>query len=536
MSQGAVFNLVLRDERYDGHFQAADFLRERLDRIRVRREAERRRLAMRGDTAEAARYNIQPAFADITRTHLLYIHGAYRPFVSVASEYFRVKAMGDGASSLGAGGSTLQFFFPINGHFTNDMVLHIRVAAIGSAKAAAEEATPTLETPLLRYCAYPGLRAARHVEFKSGSVLIDDYTTDDAVKYSKFFVGADQRAGWDRCLGQQEQRQATYMANGFMGTLNYSDGPQTPKLYHDAFDMFIPLEFWFCGDPSRALVNDMIANTQRTITVQLAPLDQLVQALLPAPGAHDPLLPSALVRAPLPFSRVPIEASLYVNNLTTNPEIHDIFASRIGFSLFRVHRRQSHQLEGPVDSVLMAQMKYPAEYLMVGMRDRTLANDFDRWWLMGTQLPKPDTAKLLVPAMIWNKSLAVAQLVCREAVESSTLDSFTSSIGVKAHGVELYPELPATFYNAYLPIRYNENSMTVSPVDTSEFLITFCLYPGNPNPSGYYNLSAGRELYIKYRTKASAGDPKSRFEMVTTMSALNFLVRKGDGVSLRYAM
>lgn len=32
--------------------------------------------------------------------------------------------------------------------------------------------------------------------------------------------------------------------------------------------------------------------------------------------------------------------SLYVNNIFTHPEIHDLYIKRIGFSLVRVHRRQ----------------------------------------------------------------------------------------------------------------------------------------------------------------------------------------------------
>lgn len=535
MSQGAVFNLVLRDQRFDEFYQAADLLRNRLDDIRAKRAAEKRRLAALGDP-QADSYNIQPTFVDLARTHLVYIHGTYRPFVSVASEYTRVKPSGDGTVALSSAGGTLDFTWPINGHFTSDMVLHIRIRAIGSAEAAAAEAAPTAAAPLLRYCAYPGLRIARRVEFKSGSVLIDDYTTDDAVKYGKFFVGADQRAGWDRCLGQQEQRLATYPANGFMGTLVYSDGPQTPKLYHDTFDMFIPLQFWFCGDASRSLLNDLIPNSQRMITVHLASVQDIVQALLPSPGNLNPLLPQGFVPTPLPFARLPIEASLYVNNLTVNPEIHDIFASRIGFSLARVHRRQINPLQAPAASFLLNQLKFPAEYLMVGMRDRSLANDFDRWWMMGARSVKTASTRLLVPAIVWNSSLLVNELVVREAVETSTLDSFTASIGITAHGISLYPQIPSVFYNAYVPIRYVENSMIVSPVDTSEFLVTFCLYPGAHNPSGYYNLSAGRELYIQYTTKDNVPDVSGRCEMVTTMSALNFIVRRGDSFQLHYAM
>ena len=62
----------------------------------------------------------------------------------------------------------------------------------------------------------------------------------------------------------------------------------------------------------------------------------------------------------------------------------------------------------------------------------------------------------------------------------------------------------------------------------------FCLYPGRHNPSGYYNLSAGRELYLVYT--AAAVSTLAPADLVVSMSALNFLMRKGDTVILRYAL
>jgi hypothetical protein len=63
------------------------------------------------------------------------------------------------------------------------------------------------------------------------------------------------------------------------------------------------------------------------------------------------------------------------------------------------------------------------------------------------------------------------------------------------------------------------------------------LYPGKFNPSGYYNLSAGREMYINYVLKPQFATAESgRFEMVILMSALNFIVRRGDHLHLRYSL
>ncbi len=520
MSQGAIFNLVLRDERFDKFFTASDYLRQRLDAIRVERKA-------------AGEANIQPTFIDIERSHTLYIHAAYRPYVSVASEYTRVKASGDATSSINASGGTLQFTFPTYGHFTSDMAIHIRFKPIGSESATLVGPS----TPYLRYCALPGVRLFNKIELRSDQVLIDDYVPDDAIAYSKFFVHADQRTGWERCHGQQEAREATYLANGYTGTLMYRDGPQTPKLYQEGFDIYIPLQFWFCRDATHALLNDLIPNSQRTITCELAPLKDIVQALVPMPAmGENNMAPNTLVPVDLPFSRLGIEADLYVNGLFVNPEIHDIFASRIGFSLIRVHRRQVNQIQNVSDAFLLDQLKFPAEYFMAGFRSRRLVSDFDRWWMMGVPLKRTNSKKLLAPTMVWNVENLVCQLVCREAVEVTTLENIVNTIGLTAHGIEIFPQLPSPFYNAYMPIRYAENSMVVSPVDTSAFLINFCLYPGKFTPSGFYHLSAGREVYINYSLKPSFSLESGENEMVISMSALNFLMRKGDKLSLRYSL
>jgi len=526
MSQGAIFKLVLRDERFDAWFTASDQLRQRLAAIRAKRQA-------------AGRENTQPTFTDVAQTHTLYMHAQYRPYVATASEYAHVKASGDSAGQLGPSGTTLDFTPPTYGHFTSDIALHIRFRAVGSATAAATLSTSKAVStqPLYRYCAYPGVRLLQCVKLYSDSMLVDEYTVDEATEYGKHFVGADQRAGWDRCHGQQEVRQATFPANGYTGILTYSDGPQTPKFFQEALDLFIPLQFWNCRAVENALMVDSVANTQRRVTCDLAPLGQILRAYIPDPDTIN--RPGEFIEVPLPFSQLAMEANLYVNSLYVNPEIHDIFASRTGFSLIRVHRRDVKQLQAPEDKILLDQLKFPAETLLVGVRDRRLAADFDRWWLNGTLTVRTNIDALLVPAMIWNPTLGIVQLVARYAREASSLSSPVDALGVIAHGTEIFTMTAAPFYNAYLPIRFTAcaaaSSCTVSPHDAASFLIPFGLFPGRSDISGYYNLSAGREMYLQYRLKP-ADFESGRYEITLNLVALNFLVRRGDHVSTKFSL
>ena len=501
MSQGGVFRLVLRDERVDKLFTASDYLRARLKKIRAKR-------------AKAGYKNLQPTFTDIAKSHQFYLKNVYRPFIATACEYMKVKPSGDGTAFISPSGGSVQFTFPIFGHFTSDMVFNVRFKAVGKINGDLR----------FRYCAFPGMRLFKKVEFKSEGILIDDYTRDDVAYYEKFHVRADHHHGWLRGHGQQETKQAEFLTpNQVTGVLLFKDGAQTPKTVQPEFDLWVPLHLWMNYDAGNALLNDLIPNTQRIITAELAPLGEMIKAF----NAQDE-------EVPLPFNKLKIELSLYINNLWVNPEIHDIFSSRIGFSLIRVHRRQIVPLNKESDSIKLDQLKFPAEHLYVGFRDRKNAADFDHWHLLGRRPERPPGKELLAPAMVFNEQLNVCQLVCRKAKISptSTLDPIVNQLKVIAHGVVLYKLLPVSFYNYYLPSRYSESTGVVSPIDSSALLILFNLYPGKFSPSGYYNLSAGRELFLDYKSKDI--DINNPAELVVTMSALNFLIRKGDKVSLRY--
>jgi hypothetical protein len=497
--------------------------------------------------------NPMPRFADIEASHILYVRSHYKPYATIASEYVRVRPSGDTAG-IGASGATLTFTFPIYGHFTSDIALHLRFGAVGSAAlfTSADATSSSAAGPYLyRWCHYPGLRAVGIAQFRSDQVIVDEYTSDDAVLNSKFFVDADHQAAWDRCHGQQEVREATYLANNCTGVFAYADGPQTPKFYQPSFDVFVPLQFDFCKDASKALFNDMISNTQRTITIEIPPIDKLLRAsystttaqVLGQPPIFGQTDLTTLPTGALQNNVLPLEASLYVNNLFVSPEIHAVFAARLGETLIRVHRRQVVPLSSANDSFLLDQLKFPAEYLMVGVRNRTNATSFERWHMMGTpRVRNPVAASatnyydaLYVPAMVWNSTVNAVELIVRQAVESSTLDSFTATLGVTAHGgIQIFdPSIPAPFYNSYMPQRYKENSFINAPRDTSAFLVNFCLYPGKHNASGYYNLSAGRELYLVWSLLSNA---PATAEMVVSMGALNFLVRRGDSLALKYAI
>jgi hypothetical protein len=59
---------------------------------------------------------------------------------------------------------------------------------------------------------------------------------------------------------------------------------------------------------------------------------------------------------------------LYISNIFVNPEVHNIFIKRIGFSLIRVHRQQIINADQSTAELLLQQLKWPIETLFVGMK------------------------------------------------------------------------------------------------------------------------------------------------------------------------
>lgn len=521
MSQSGIFNLVVRDERFDKYFTASDFLKKRIAAIIKQRSCKNAQLPA------GEKINVQPTFADLEKTHLLYLRPYYRPYVAVASEYVKVKASGSTGKISTAGGGIVDFVFPSYGHFTSDMVFHVRLSAVGTQ-------SPTAASPYYRYCAYPGIRMFAKTEFTSDQLMVDDYFSDEVNLVNKFEIPQDRRAAWDRGLGQAAIEKGEFdNPNGHTGVYHFRDGLQTPKQYHPATDLWIPAHFFMCKDASQALLNDLVANTQRKVSVTLEKLTKLLYQYSVSEGGTT----ESYTAAALALSDIDVTIDLYVNNLFVNPEINDIFASRVDFSLIRVHRRQSKSLTAATDRILLDQMKYPIEYMYAGFRKTAQASDPDQWHLYGKPRTFTDDTRIVAATTRWNSGLGMNQLVMRTVRPTSTLDPLVSNITMTAHGIKLFPDnMPRSFFSDYLPQRYFPETRLVTAEDRSAMLITFCLYPGQYNPSGYYNLSVAREMYINYTAAETDVTPANPAQFYAAGSALNFIVRKGDSVTLRYAL
>jgi hypothetical protein len=584
MATAGIFTLITNDGKQDRMLMASELLKRRLKSIRQSR-------------ASAGMKDTTPTLLDIERTHVLFMNAHFKPFAAIGFEYQKINP-DSGSATLG---STVRFSIPQFGDFFNDMALFVKFNPL--------EYTPTNAAPnqnVFRYCDYPGERLMQKVTFDVNGNPLDEYTADVYNFHRQFNVQPNKRVAWDRLMGQESPVEAYLDQESLVQPssrvkIDYYDGFQTPKGEHPALSVMVPLLFWFNKDPRLAVPSVAIPYGQRFISISLAKSSDLVELVVPpgADGNDGGVLPALTVA----------ECSLFINNIFVNPEVHDIFIKRIGFSLIRVHRLQTTRVKDDNQNILLNNMKWPIECMFVAIKP--VANT--------TDLPLPDNKAL----QTWHKFSKVTQstvdvdgvATCKiDDVAQAEVDAFlavpdggvdaasqlsdydgvakTTAAGaalfalagaaaleggatsasvfaavqaaaqptyfkhatlggecakaqvikssptvdrlsITAHGIDIYKEMPGTFFHSYTPYVYGGHNVA-SPDDPGAHMITFCLYPGSYQPSGHVNVSRAREFYLKYFSNGVV-DSNNPADLIVVASAINFLLISDGSAVLRYS-
>jgi len=468
-----------------------------------------------------------PTLADIEQTHVLFVNAHFKPFAAIAYEYNKVSL------SNVTLGSEIQFSIPQFGDFFNDMVLHLTLTA-PTTQADFPAGTPDAsDTVLYRWCEYPGERILSRVSVDVNGNPLDDYTDDTYVMHRQFRVGKDKLTGWNRCMGQEEAKTAFYHYQAdqtltsapLLGraSFNYHDGKQTYRKTHTDLDLFVPLLFWFNSDPSLSIPSVAIPYGQRYIKCQLATKEKLLRAIVNPSATLNLLNP----RVTSPSIAI---CDLYINNLFVQPDIHDIFIKRIGFTLVRVHRRQITNVNKAADVIHLQQLKWPIETIYLGIRPTaniTANVKVDNNTTPNTQLSIVD------PLMEdWHRFGTVSNTF-NNGTGATAVNGVSTNfhlkdtaphitfLSIETHGIPLYNNLPAAFFNAYIPLTYGGWNV-VTPTDVGLYMVTFNLYPGSYQPSGHMNASRAREFYFRYTSNYIASDVTG--DLIINAVAINFLL------------
>ena len=381
MATGGIFQLITNDGKQDRMLMASALLKQRIDNARKMRES-----SGESDTT--------PTLYDIERTHILFTNAHFKPFAAIGYEYNKV-APQSGNVSLG---SKIMFSIPQFGDFFNDMVVHVTMDQPTLSLMNGTEAIKASDQNLFRWCNYPGERLLKSVKFEVNGNPLDEYTSEATNFHREFCVQPNKKLAWDRCVGQEENQvgwlNQPNWENSWVAasTINYrtqivdNSGLQTPTgVKTGQVELFIPLLFWCNKDPRLAVPSVAIPYGQRFITLELASQNELVAEYPRGCKAGDPWSAANIASGGVLSEVKNVRIELYINNIFVNPEVHNIFIKRIGFSLIRVHRMQTTESQTAQESILLQNLKWPIEALFVGMRMRDYNSSqhykkyLDRW-------------------------------------------------------------------------------------------------------------------------------------------------------------
>ena len=452
----------------------------------------------------------------------------------------------------------------------------------------------------VRWCEFPGNRLFQTVKFEVNGNPLDQYGDVVSSFLEKFTVTPNKRDGYNRLVGQEQERVgasgiklATINATGINQTnavngtlmyptpddvntpaaflssyltggsgniyndyareqMRYLDGPQTPRPTQPAFEIWNKLRFWFNDDVRLAIPSVSIPFGQRFITISLNTQANLV---FEYPGAfvkktaNDGATPPNVTITYAPVyqsagvSSVTITTiELYVNNIFVNPEVHDIFIKRIGFTLIRVYRYQTTNVNVANNSILMSQLKWPVEYIFLGLQptwniSSSNQNQWRDWHRMNknmtAQVGTPSLASIATAAGTTTANIAGNSTVNQidpnwYALPLQTVDQLT----VTAHGINIFDFFSQVFFNSYMPTSYGGQSLQ-TPSDTGALFVNFALFPRSYQPSGHINVSRAREFYIQYYSSyVTSSTPANLLAKQTIGDVYNQIVGKSYQIIL----
>lgn len=324
------------------------------------------------------------------------------------------------------------------------------------------------------------------------------------------------------------------------------NGPQTPKPFQPPLEIWNKLRFWFNDDVRLSIASVSIPFGQRYINIELAKQEQLafeypsiyLETIVDNGSTRTATYNPIMQPGTLSTIDVPI-IEMYINNIFVNPEVHDIYIKRIGFSLIRVYRQHLQKCNSSdMDDKLLSQLKWPIEYMFVGLRPswNVSVNNSNAWrdWHRMTRIvdaTSDDPSGHVVPS---GTGLPVFTSKSSEVIPDKyylpvpTVDTMTLS----SHGIIIFDGFCDTFFNQYLPFHYGGTAL-VTPDDPGALFINMSLFPRSYQPSGHLNISRARETYLKWTTSYVSGN--STADMIVVAVAINFLLITDGSAVLRYS-
>lgn len=459
-----------------------------------------------------------------------------------------------------------------------------------------------------RYVEYPGELLFQKVSFEINGSPLDSYEYYNTIFYRKFWVSKDKILAWSRLVGQETPVTGTtdlISINGYSKfgpditglqdssgnpafgapvtatvnsrkEVNILMGPQTPQLTQPALELWIPILLWFSTDVRLAIPSVSIPYGQRFLNITIASANQILQ---PAPGnlylrltvqtvTHNStgattavdnvtnVQTSVAVEPVLLDGSIPgtptLTLQMWCNNIFMNPEIHDIYLSRVGFNLIRVHRIQKNMGITSSSNITCTSLKWPTEWIQIALQpvanvtnSSTINPTYYKTWHQFAavtdqiiDIPAQGTGLVEQQYIGASTSSAIAQyplnMTSTQSVERISIPLYTptiTTVSLEIQGTSIIQTMNTPFFRDYVPWHYGTDGLN-APNDLGAVFMNFALYPGRYQPSGYINISRVHEFIINLGSSYIANGTPCNF--IACASSMNFLLIADGSAVLRF--
>jgi hypothetical protein len=447
---------------------------------------------------------IKPNVNDINESHFLFISNYYKPFVEFAFGY--IKSV---INTKPLFGNEAEFTIQDYGDFISDMFVHIRISEL-KAKNPNDR---------VRYADYLGHRIIKKCQFVISNNVLDEYDRELYNIYYNLHISEAKKKSWLNCMGQELPIEGMLISDPVKDEFHEMryifKGNQTLKKEHPKVNLIIPLLFWFNRDTRLAFPNHIKPVGQIKVKIQLETADHLMTAIDVVNDVYNQDFEKPVIE----------ECELYTRHIYFNADILDIFISKLGFNLIRIHKYLEKIIDTDNARISLQELKFPIDSMYVFFRPLSNENGIDdlETWYKNSFLNLNYIKTPIIYDNAGTDTLGINNIKYYDE------EPVVTSLRFETNDVSTYDTQLSMFYDGYLPYISSDKIMSNQ---NNIYYMPFTLYPLENQPCGYLNLSKTREIYLEYSSEKIESHGHVKLYVYTT--ALNFLLITKNSAALKY--
>jgi hypothetical protein len=480
---------------------------------------------------------------DVSQTYSVYAVSKHRYAVPTFNYYQHLMP----TSTVGFG-REITFQLTNTEQFINDIVLYVEIDGIGNPSLLYQPAlslcTPQGQAtvPYFHYCDFPGVRLCKRSRFEIDGINYEEYYPHNVMMSREFDITNDHKQAWDIAHGQEQPTDGyIYLPDSQIKVKQQIyNGAQTPRVYQKPLQLWIKGNFFF-NDPETPLPTGQIYCKSRTISYILEDLSKILFVKIGGTsygyGTPECLLAAAQYGITLPPAPTITKAHLYVNNISMDPYIYDIYIKSISTVIVRTHYSAKYQLALGSGTQRLDLLKYAIESLRFGLQPPVNSTSPDSWYKYDVLVPRTNVAPILLVDTNGSSILPLHDTYGN--IRYNETLPVVKNVGFYINGDDnrLYDLSSPTFYSAYLQTR---PKMLYAPTDPGLMAITFNRGRIDENTletTGYLDLTRMKEFTFAWNSDyITQSTPADLFICTKCMNILNVSEHGEYGYQLSFYM